>query len=257
MEENTQGQETQSQISPVEQEARDQGWVPKEDFKGDEHKWVDAPEFVRRGELFAKIESQNKKLKSMEDTLHQFKQHHDRVQENAYKKALADLKAKKKEALVEGDADLVISVDEQIQEVREQAQIAQQRAAIEQHQAQQTEHPDFTAFKVKNGWYESNSAMRAWADTRGVELARSGKSPSEVLRAVEKEVREEFPNRFENPNRSRASAVEPSTNRGNKSSASENYSPNEVERTLAKKFVRDGLYKSEQEYYSELAKLNG
>lgn len=254
MEENIQGQEDQTPaVNPVEQEAREQGWVPKEDFKGDEHKWVDAGEFIRRGELFAKIESQNKKLKSMEDTLHQFKQHHDRVQENAYKKALADLKAKKKEALVEGDADLVIAVDEQIQEVREQAQAAQRQA---QEQPQQVEHPEFTAFKVKNGWYESNTAMRAWADARGTELARSGKSPAEVLRAVEKEVREEFPNRFENPNRSRAAAVEPSTNRGSKTS-SDNYTPNDTERMLAKKFVRDGLYKSEQEYYSELAKLNG
>lgn len=240
------------QPSQVELDAREQGWVPKDEFKGDEHKWVDAGEFIRRGELFAKIESQNKKLKSMEDTLHQFKQHHDKVQENAYKKALADLKAKKKEALVEGDADLVIEVDERIAEVKQEQAAAQ--AAAQRQPAQQEEHPEFTNFKVKNSWYESSVPMRAWADARGTELARQGKSPSEVLRTVEREVREEFPNRFENPNRSKPAGVEATTRGGKQAEAA--YSPNDTERMLAKKFVRDGLYKSESEYYSELAKLN-
>lgn len=253
MNEETSGQEGLPEVSPVESEAREQGWVPKDDFKGDEHKWVDAGEFIRRGELFAKIESQNKKLKSMEDTMSQFKQHHDKVQENAYKKALADLRAAKKEALVEGDADKVIAVDEQIEEVRTEA--AQARAQAQRQPVAQEEHPEFVAFKTKNSWYENNKAMRAWADARGEELVRGGKAPSEVLNLVAKEAREEFPQRFENPNRSKPGAVEASTNRGVRGERGESFNPSEVEKNLARKFVRDGLFKNEAEYYKELSNL--
>jgi len=60
-EENIESQVDNSQVNeptPVELQARDSGWVPKEEYKGEEHKWVDAGEFLRRGELFKKIEDQ-------------------------------------------------------------------------------------------------------------------------------------------------------------------------------------------------------
>lgn len=244
--------ESLPEVSPVEQQARDQGWVPKEDFNGEEHKWVDAGEFLRRGELFGKIESQNKELKAIRETLAQFKDHHNKVQETAYKKAIADLKAKKKEALVEGDADLVIEVDEQLAEVRQAQKTIEAKPA---EPVEQTLHPEFVNWKNKNSWYEHNRPMRGWADMRGVELAEQGKSPAEVLRIVEQEVRKEFPSKFENPNRSKPGAVESSTSRGGKASA-DRYEPNATERQLAQKFVKQGLFKNEQEYYAELGGMN-
>jgi hypothetical protein len=247
--ENTEGS---PETSPVEQEARSQGWVPKEDFNGEEHKWVDAGEFLRRGELFGKIESQNKELKSIRETLAQFKDHHSKVQEAAYKKAVADLKAKKKEALLEGDADLVIEVDEQLADVKQAQQIQQTQA---RQPEPQTEHPEFVAFKQKNGWYDNNKPMRSWADARGMELASEGKSPSEVLRTVEREVREEFKHKFENPNRAKAGAVESTpTRQSSKGNAA--YEPTDMERNLAKKFVKSGLFKTEQDYYADLRDMN-
>lgn len=238
------------QISKAEEEARAQGWVPKDEFNGDEHKWVDAGEFLRRGELFGKIESQNKELRAIRETLAQFKDHHAKVQEAAYKKAVADLKAKKKEALLDNDADLVIEVDEQLADVKAHQQALQAQAR--QPEPQQ-EHPEFVAFKQKNSWYDNVKPMRAWADVRGMELAQEGKSPSEVLRIVEREVRAEFPNKFENPNRSKPNAVEAGTQRGKTEGGT--YQPNDTERQLAKKFVRQGLFKNEAEYYKELSSM--
>jgi len=241
---------TAPQISKAEEEARAQGWVPKEEFNGDEHKWVDAGEFLRRGELFGKIESQNKELRAIRETLAQFKNHHEKVQEAAYKKAVEDLKAKKKEALLDNDADLVIEVDEQLQDVKAQQKALQAQA---QRPEPQQEHPEFVAFKQKNAWYDNSRPMRAWADVRGLELAQEGKSPSEVLRQVEREVRTEFPNKFENPNRAKPGAVEGTVQRGRSADAS--YEPNDTERQLAKKFVRQGLFKNEQEYFKELSSM--
>ena len=235
----------------IELKARDAGWRPLDEFNGDPDEWVDAGEFVRRGPLFKALETKNKELKAIRETLAQFQDHHSKVQENAYKKALVDLKAKKKEALIEGDADLVVEIDEQLQDVKmEQAAKKQQPAQREPTE----EHPEFVAFKQKNSWYETAYPMRRWADARGEELAREGRSPSDVLRTIEREVREEFPKRFENPNRSRPNSVESGTQRG--STSAKAYQPNEIEEKLAARFVREGLYKNKQEYYAELAEFN-
>lgn len=251
-ENNADGGEGQLEISPTESRAREQGWVPKDDFNGDEHKWVEAGEFLRRGELFGKIESQNKELKSIRETLNQFKDHHAKVQETAYKKAVSDLKAKKKEALIEGDADLVIEVDEQLADVKAaQAQIQSQPRA----QVEQEAHPIFVSWVNQNNWYAQSPQMRGWADGRGTELQGEGLSPNEVLRKLSEEVKEQFPTKFTNPNRARASGVESAPQRGSRSGAA--YQPSEIEERMAKKFVSEGLFKSKQEYYAELAANNG
>lgn len=258
--ENTQtGEESQSleqttapELSPTEQRAREQGWVPRDEFEGEEYKWVDAGEFLRRGELFEVIEAKNKEVKAIRETLKQFQNHHSKVQEAAYKKAVADLKAKKKEALEEGNADLVIEVDEQLADVKQQQQVIATQA---QEQPEQVFHPEFVAFTQKNQWYNNTPSMRRWADGRGEELAASGTSPSEVLRTIEREVKQRFPEKFENPNRNRPGSVEAGTQRGSKSSSA--YVPNETEERMATKFVREGLFKNKQEYYAELQAMKG
>ena len=67
------------ELTPVEQEALNSGWVPKDQFNGDEHKWVDAAEYLRRGELFKKIESQSKELKDVKRALQEMKKLHSEV----------------------------------------------------------------------------------------------------------------------------------------------------------------------------------
>lgn len=236
--------------SEAEQRAREQGWLPKEEWHG-EGKWRDAEAFLDRGELFGKIESQNKELKSIRATLDQFKNHHKKVQEVAYKKALSDLRAAKKDALIEGDPDKVIEVDEQIQEVREQQAIIE-RMPVET--APQEEHPVFVNWKNENSWYDNTKKMRLWADARGAELGREGYSPPEVLAKISKEAKEEFPEKFTNPNRSKAGAVEAGNQRGGRSSQ-EVYNPSAIEKSMARKFVAQGLFKNEQEYYNELRSM--
>lgn len=47
----------------AEQKARSMGWVPKDDFRGDEAKWVDADTFVKRGEeMLPLLKHHNKAL---------------------------------------------------------------------------------------------------------------------------------------------------------------------------------------------------
>lgn len=233
------------EFTKVEQTALEQGWVPKDDFQGEEHKWVDAGEFLRRGELFGKIDSQNRELKETRKTLAALEQHYLKVKETEYKRALADLKKQKKEALIENDVEAVLDVDEKIEELREE-QIAEARASAQaqMQQVQSEPHPEFVAWTNKNGWYETNKPMRAFADARGMELRQEGKSPAEVLRMVAEEVRREFPNKFYNPNREAPSAVEGAG--AQKGSATKGIVLSEIETTIMKKLVGQGVLTKEQ-----------
>jgi len=233
----------------TEAEARESGWVPKEEYHGDANKWVDADEFVRRGPLFQKIDTQTRELKEVKKALAQLAQHHTKVRETEYKRALEDLKAQKKDAFIEGDADKIIAIDEKIDLVKDQ----QRTLTVEQTkqaQAQATEtHPEFQAWTNRNPWYTNNAPMKAFADALGTELAAKGLRPAEVLKEVEKQVKVEFPQRFSNPNRDKPGAVE-GTSKG--SSSARGYQPTSLEREIAQRFVRQGIFKSEQDYYKEL-----
>jgi len=245
-------QEAQTpELSPVQQEALSSGWVPKDDFNGDTEKWVDAAEFLRRGELFKKIEAQGRELKDVRRALVEMKKLHASVQEVEYKRALDTLKAQKKAALEEGDADAVIAADERIDLVREQ-----QRQLVVPEDVQPTaeEHPEFVEWKSKNSWYVSSTPMKAFADALGAELAQQGLTPPQVLRKVEDEVRKEFPNKFQNPRQNRASAVESGNVKTVSGSGSYTLSPDE--RRVMQTFVRTGVM-TEKEYISELKKVKG
>lgn len=239
------------ELSPVQQEALSSGWVPKEEFNGDTEKWVDAAEFLRRGELFKKIEAQGRELKDVRRALVEMKKLHASVQEVEYKRALDTLKAQKKAALEEGDADAVIAADERIDLVREQ----QRQLVVPEDVPQQAEeHPEFVEWKSKNSWYVSSTPMKAFADALGAELAQQGLTPPQVLRRVEEEVRKEFPNKFQNPRQNRASAVESGNVKTVSGSGSYTLSPDE--RRVMQTFVRTGVM-TEKEYIAELKKVKG
>ncbi len=234
-------------------EARSAGWVPKEEYQGDSNKWVDADEFVRRGPLFEKINSTGRELKEVRKALEQLKVHHSQVKETAFKEALASLKAEKKDAFVDGDPDKIIEIDEKIDAIKDQqrAFAAQQAADIAQSVKAEI-NPEFQAWTNRNSWYDTSKPMRAFADALGIELHQSGLSPSEVLKRVEAQVKEEFPNKFRNPNRDKAAAVE-SGGKGTGKSAGPHYNLSDTERSIMNTFVRQGIMTADQ-YIAELKK---
>ena len=243
----------QVEHSPTELKAIESGWVPKEEFQGDEHKWVEAGEFLRRGELFKKIEDQGKQLKDVRSALNEMKKLNSQIQEVEYKRALDTLKAQKKAALEDGDADAVIAAEDRIDMVKEQQKEMQRQSPVAQSD-EGSEHPEFVAWTEQNNWYKSSTPMKAFADALGQELARAGNSPSEVLKKVAIEVRKEFPNKFRNPNQDKAGTVEGGSGRG--VSSSTRFTLSDEERTIMNKFVRQNVM-TEKEYLEQLKKVRG
>lgn len=248
----------QNEVDPVEVEARASGWVPKEEFHGDAHKWVDAGEFVRRAPLFQKIDLQTREMKELRRGLDELKQHHARVRETEYARAVTELKQAKKDAFVDGDPDKIVEIEDKLEAVKD----AQRKFAVEQAQAAarattpEVIHPEFAAWTKRNTWYDNSKPMRAFADALGIELRAGGMSPSEVLKQVEIQVKEEFPNKFRNPNRDKPGSVEGTSKGGGKSSGSGEAGLSDDERRIMNTFVRTGVMTKEQ-YIAELKKVKG
>jgi hypothetical protein len=237
------------EVTPLMQEAIDQGWVPKDDFEGDPERFVDYAEFVRRGELFRKIEQTGRDNKELRKALNELAKHNAKIREVEYQRALADFKSQKKNALAEGDFDKVEEIEEKIDLVKDQQRSHQQE--VIQSAVPQEIHPEFAQWVSKNSWYESTISMQKWADGRGQELAQEGKSPREVLQTLEREVKGRFPEKFSNPNRSRPGAVEAPRAAQRAGKADNDYELSDTERSVMETLVKQKVL-TKEEYVAQL-----
>jgi hypothetical protein len=203
-----------------------------------------------RGELFKKIEDQNRTIKEFKRALDDLKGHHAKTRETEYARAIQALKAQKIAALEDGDAAAVVKLDDQIDLVKDEQSKLKQAA----FQPQEQVNPEFTNWVDKNKWYETSQPMRAYADALGRDLAYKGLAPGEVLKEVERQVRDEFPQKFRNANRDKPGAVESSTNKGVK--GNNDVSLSDDERRVMQRFVRTGVM-TEKEYMTELKRIKG
>lgn len=240
-------------LSEVETAALAKGWTPKDQWEGEPSEWRSAEIYLALDPFFKKIESQSKRLKDAEKTIQLFNEHHKRVNESAYKDAVLALRREKKQALEDGDADKVIDVDSRIDDLREKVTEARQAEQVAKAQAPEV-HPEFQNWISDNKWYSSNVEMRDFADTYGQSYARShpGVDPQIILQEVQKSVKRAFPDKFKNPAREAASAVEGSSPA--RKSREADYQLTEEETKVMNRFVRQGILTKEQ-YIADLKKI--
>lgn len=243
--------ESTPQVDPIETEAREQGWKPKEEYEGDPAKWRPAKEFVERGELFGKIDHMGKELKETRKALKMLQDHHTKVRETEYNRALTELKALQKKHLEEGNSDGYLETTELLTDLKAEQKA---REVVQQNVPNQPD-PRFINWVSANKWYEKDAEMRKYADTLGAGYAASnpGIDPEEVLQYVTKEVRTRFSTKFVNPNREKPSTVEgASTGAANKSS----FELTDDERKVMNTFVRAGVM-SKEDYIAQVKQMRG
>lgn len=112
-------------MSDVEQRARDMGWVPKEEFRGPDENWKSAEDFVRIGENYMPVLKERLgklegaltevrgELDSKTTSLKKLADWHRGTYKRQYEKALRDIKAQKKVAVVESDIDRYDALEQQ------------------------------------------------------------------------------------------------------------------------------------------------
>lgn len=239
VQENVEG--TEEQISDIEQRALEMGWRPKADFDGEEADFIDAKEFVRRKPLFDKIEHQSKELKEIRKVLRSLQDHHVKVKETEFQRAVDFLKVQKKQAYEEGDTDKIIEIDDQIAEMRESKR-AQAQLVDTNTEAKQV-HPDFAAWVTANPWYAQDKSLRTFADSLGVSHAQENpdKTPQEVLQYVKSAVKRAYPEKFNNPNKTKPAAVDGGTSSTKVGSGTKFQLTADEERVM-KQFERQGIF---------------
>lgn len=181
--------------------AKEKGWKPKEDYAGDPDAWVGAEEFVKRQPLFDKIKTQGKKLKELEKTVEALGKHYQTNIQQAKEKAIADLKAERREAIELGEVDKVEQIDKRIEDVRQIPDPVTAPPVVA------TEVEQFV--EDQKDWFNKDQEMtqfaisfnEAYLKTHPGDLA---KSLDETIKAV----RRAYPDKFANQKRFTAPPVE-------------------------------------------------
>jgi DNA repair exonuclease SbcCD ATPase subunit len=252
-------QEDTPTYTEIEQKAMSMGWRPKTEFDGNEDEFVDAKEFVGRASLYEKIDAQGRQLKTTIRALNELKEHYTKVREAEFQRALKQLKSERKEALSAGDGDRFEALDDQIKEVEQEAEELKQVNQQVHQEAQM--HPEVASWISRNPWYNQQVHMRTYADAVAQELHARGVAGKELLEGIEKAVKKEFPNKFVNPNKANAPAVE-NSNGSSKKSAGDTFEMTPQEKKIMNDFLRmknpDGTpFMTREQYIKDLKATRG
>lgn len=186
-------------VEPIVEKAKGIGWRPKEDWSGDPDEWVDAAEFVRRKPLFDRLHKQERALREKEARLEAVSQHAAKVEKLTRERTIAELEAKRLNAVEIGDTTAFKHVDEQIREI--------QKEIIPEPPKNPPILPEVEEFTKRNKWFESDEDMTDYAMARARKYADQGIALKDSLPQVEKDIRRAFPHKFANPNKEKPAAV--------------------------------------------------
>lgn len=187
-----------------ESEANDLGWVPLDQFKGDPDKWVEAEEFVTRGETFIPfLKADRKKLQGqLEKERGDFAKRIEKIERTSavgvaalrkqHAKELSNINAQQRAAVQAGDLD---KYDELKAQETELAKDAPSSAPVND-QEEYAETVD--AFAQDNNWYGNDQEMTDYAEWWSVRNANrnDGISLADNLSQTKLAVEKQFPAKF-------------------------------------------------------------
>lgn len=189
--------ETAENAPNPEVQARELGWEPKEEFKGNPEKWVSAEEYLKRGEtilpymqadrkrLFRKVDEQGAELQRLRSQLAESTESITVLKQFATTDALekkdkeiAGLRRQLAEARRNGTPEQEVELEAELDAARDKrAELAAQAKPVngsggngadsgnstQERVRNLTETPEFQAFLRDNPWYNSDSVARAAA----------------------------------------------------------------------------------------------
>ncbi len=252
------------ELSEAEQQAYKEGWRPETEFDGDKSRWIPADEFMRRKPLFEKIESlksdsyqTRKELQEVKKTLTTLADHHKKVRETEYDRALADLKTQRRVALEERDGSAIDVIEEKIDGLKQEKQEFDQQIKQEV-KAQVAPTPEYVDWVKENSWYHTDREMHDFADGVGASYLQGHPTanPNDVFSYVTKQAKRAFPEKFGTESRSRPSRVDSGTvSEGRASPKTDDLKLSPDEEEVARRFEKSGIM-TRKEYAAELKKVS-
>ena len=160
----------------IEARAREMGWVPQEEFKGNPDRWTDAETWVKNGEnaipllrkdnenLRGEVRHLKELFQNSQEAIQALQEVHTEATKRAVEQAKKDLMAEIRAAREEGDVDLEIRLTDELTDLKlaEKTQ-SKVKQVQEQQQQQQQPDPDLAAWMGENTWFgkDERKTMRA------------------------------------------------------------------------------------------------
>jgi len=200
----------------VEKQAEAMGWTPKEKWRGDPEKWVDAAEFVERGEhvipiltanqkkLLSQLAERDAKIGGLEGVVSELTKSVELLQKESieqsrkdFERARRNLLRDRAEARKEGDTDAEVQIDEALAKL-EETKPKNGEAPPASKDASKAPPPvpvEVKEWMTRNSsWFgeEGDAALTGAAMAYGQRLAREGKKGKELLEEVQTYMEERF-----------------------------------------------------------------
>jgi hypothetical protein len=199
------------QESDFEARAREDGWMPEAEWKGDPAKWIPAEEFVKRGENFlpivnAKLRKERERTAKLEADVNelregnkQFLQFHEQTlakERKEREQAIAELEAERKKAVTNGDGEAFDAADKEIKRL-------EAARATAPSSSPPTPSPHVLKWKEENPWYDTDVGMTKLADrlSNALALEQPNLKGKPFLDKLSEMVKEVLPHKFQNPRR--------------------------------------------------------
>lgn len=251
------------------EEARQQGWVPKEEFRGPEDQWTDAETFVKRGreinpilrkhnkELKLEIEKLRKQAEEATSTAKEFREFVKKQTEQKVRtleQEIIQLREARKQAISSGDGDSVDAIESRLDELKEEKEVLKQAPEPQPQQQEPQIDPTLQAWIERNDWYREDEELQEI--TNGIAAAVRRQNPNLMGQAFLDKLDERLEERgLKKTKKSRsetAPTVEGSSGTGAPSKGKKGYADLPADAKAAcDKYVKQGLFKTREEYVAE------
>ena len=217
----------------IEGRARKLGWVPEAEWRGKKGGWVPAEEFLDRalvnrpimeerfrkierdheGELSAmqrKLDEADTRLREQGEVLNDIHSRFQRADKIAYERARADLKREMEEAVAEADTDKFKAAQQKLDNLVEPGAQEDDDAGDRAQpggkgggRRRRLANPVVTEWRRRNPWFDREPMLNGVAQSIHMELQRTqkGLSLEDNLDEVSRQIRQRFPEHFENDRR--------------------------------------------------------
>ena len=253
-------------------EARAQGWVAKEDYRGSETDWVDAETFVKRGkEIMPILRKNNEKLlkelkeaRAIAEEARTTAKEFQKFQKEQYERKAKDLeiqlgqlKQAKREAVSSGDGDRVVEIDDAMDLIKEDVAAAKAEANRQPEptpQAAPAPDENLQIWLDKNPWFGQDKRITDVTNALGKSIteefpALKGKA---FLDKLDEELAQTYPDKFGKKTRPNPMDGGSTSASGRPVSSKRSYENLPAEAKAAcDRFLKQGLIKSKEAYVAE------
>lgn len=209
----------------IEERATRMGWQPREKYRGPADKWVDADEYIDRGErmlpllqernrtLDRTVQSLQREMREQGQTLATMLQATRRAEQVGYKRARAELEQKRAKAVAEADTATFNEAEREIRDLGPEPAVDAPASRSNGSgngaaPAASATNPVVDAWVRRNRWFNGSKAANSWAIGMLADLeAEDPETPlEENLAEVSRRARSVFPDLFPASRRAAAPA---------------------------------------------------